>query len=282
MADDDGTAEEHTGGMIAFLPSEKDAEALVLTGPNAEPVEELHATIAYLGDDVTGWDLDARRVILDAVVNATSGIAPVEARVMGHATFNPDGGPSGDGMEREPCAVYLVGDSAALRPLRDNILALAGDPPVELPEQHEPNVWHITAGYGLQAADLSFTGDVTFDRIAIAFGPEWTIVPLAELAVDAPVPVEEPPPVTAAGPTSVHMDIRVVAPDQEQLGEFVGLCKTIESLGGIGASRTIRLDVDGDGAARLQFDYGDSDVASVATPGEDSDFDDDIVVSIGA
>lgn len=189
MADDDGAAEEHTGGMIAFLPSEKDAEALALAGPNAEPVEELHATIAYLGDDVTGWDLDARRVVLEAVVEATSGLAPVEARVMGHATFNPDGHD-----DREPCAVYLVGDSEALRPIRDAILALAHMPPVELPEQHEPTVWHITGGYGLQAADLTFTGPVTFDRIAIAFGPEWTVVPLADVTATAAPAVAEPTP----------------------------------------------------------------------------------------
>jgi hypothetical protein len=56
--------------------------------------------------------------------------------------------------------------------------------------------------------------------------------------------------------------VNVVGP-QDQLRAFVELCKTIQWLGDVGASRTVQVDVDGDGAACLRFDFGALDHSDV-------------------
>lgn len=169
MAD---TTEEHTGGMVALVPTEE--HAAELAHPQGEPQDQLHVTLAYLGDDVTGWDMEQRRQVLDAVLAATAGLGPIEGRAFGHTTFNPDGGQDGT---RDPCAVYMIGDTPDLVPARDAVVAgLSG---MDLPEQHAPYVPHLTAGYGLTAGDLSYTGPVTLDRVLIALGGEHTYIPLA-------------------------------------------------------------------------------------------------------
>lgn len=83
-------------------------------------------------------------------------------------------------------------------------------------------------------------------------------------------------------PDRHYVDVRVTAPNEGDLAAFIQLCKTIEALGKIGASRDIRVPVDGDGSADLRFDFGDTDVDDVQVPGVDNDFEDDeIVIGIG-
>lgn len=85
-----------------------------------------------------------------------------------------------------------------------------------------------------------------------------------------------------APPERHHVDVRVSASNAGDLSAFIALCKTIESLGHVGASRDIRLAVDGDGSADLRFDFGDTDVADVEVPGADNEFEDDeIVIGLG-
>lgn len=61
----------------------------------------------------------------------------------------------------------------------------------------------------------------------------------------------------------VKLKIELVGNEEDVLS-FVGLCAKIELLGICGASRTIPVDVDGDGSARLKFDIK----ANVADKGE--------------
>lgn len=157
--------EQHTGGMIALVPA--NADELLVDG--GLPAEELHLTLAYLGDDVTGWPA-ARRASLIEAMRVHAEREPITARVMAHAQFNPDGGPDGD---RDPCAVYLLGDSTGLAPLRSAVMTEVGEDE-DLPEQHEPPIFHITAGYGVEPSALTFTGPVVFDRLRVALGMEVT------------------------------------------------------------------------------------------------------------
>lgn len=162
----DGVADDvHTGGMIALVP---DADSLELLPVDAgEPVHELHLTLAYLGDDVSDLT-DADVAELEQHVRAAAaGSWPLLARVMGHATFNPDGYAG-----RKPCAVYLIGDNTELAGLHERFAALARVP------QHAPWLPHITGGYGKTAADLSYTGPVAFDRLRLALGETVVDVPL--------------------------------------------------------------------------------------------------------
>lgn len=164
-------AEEHTGGMVALIPRADDAEKLRV--PGGEKQDELHLTLAYLGDDVVGWTADQRNHITSVALQAAqSAGAPVVARVVGPALFNPDGF---DG--RSPCAVYLVGDSRMISPMRD-MLRMAIE---HQQEQHEPFLPHITAGYGIPFGRLKYTGPVVFDRLRVAFGGDVYDFPLGEV-----------------------------------------------------------------------------------------------------
>ncbi|MGH3783155.1 MAG: hypothetical protein ACRDZY_08365 [Acidimicrobiales bacterium] len=73
------------------------------------------------------------------------------------------------------------------------------------------------------------------------------------------------------------VEVRVTARNDADLARFIQLCKTIQLLGQVGASRDIRVSVDGDGSADLRFDFGDTNVDAVQVP----DIDTDIVIGIG-
>jgi hypothetical protein len=162
-----GMAEEYTGGMVALIPRDDDAAALVV--PKGDPAGQMHLTLAYLGNDVSEMDTRQRNAIVGAAANVAVSLPPVRARVFGHATLNPDGHEG-----REPCAVYLVGDSPLLGPLRQELAAMGSG------EQHEPFLAHVTAGYGVDQRKLSFTGPVVFDRLRVALGMEHYDFPLGE------------------------------------------------------------------------------------------------------
>lgn len=163
-------AVEHTGAMVALVPSDADLAAMAVEG--FEPVTELHCTLAFLGD-AAEWGEDARLALETAV--REFGLGPIQSEVWGHASFNPDGD--------DPCAVYLV-KGEGLVELRQAVLgsleSLPGIP--SIPVQHDPPVFHVTAGYGLPVSDLSYVGPVTFDRLRVAFAGEAVDISLGAAA----------------------------------------------------------------------------------------------------
>jgi hypothetical protein len=56
-----------------------------------------------------------------------------------------------------------------------------------------------------------------------------------------------------------YIEIKVTG-NSEDLSAFIELCKKIEYLCNVGASREIPVYVDGDGSASLQFDFKDTKV----------------------
>lgn len=169
-------------GMVALVPAEVDQ----LTVNGGDPADQLHLTLAYLGDDVASWTPAERALVHEAAAMTAREFGGLDARAFAHASFNPDGGPNGD---KEPCAVYLIGDNDELTELRAKLLAEIG--PAQIPDQHAPYVPHVTAGYGMDASALSYTGPLTFDRIRVALGGEVTDYPLGggEALVASALPV---------------------------------------------------------------------------------------------
>lgn len=200
MADDgealSAAATEHTGAMIALVPTDEDAARLVLDG--GEPVHELHLTLRYLGD-AADWSEDARAALLEAMRRASGWLTPVRANAFGVAQWNPHGD--------EPAWVYNVGD---LRPAPDEAPADGHSPSLlhdaygevgyqmadgEFPlvENHTPWAPHVCAVYSKdeqRAEMVKRTGPVTFDRLRVAFGGKVTDFPL----LSSPEPTYEDEP----------------------------------------------------------------------------------------
>lgn len=170
----DAEQAKSTGGMIALLPRRDFTEALAI--PGGEPLSDIHLTLAYLGQDITG--LTCKDDMVKAMSTIAGSIHAVLARVFGHATFNPDGGPDGD---MDPCSVYLVSDCASLGPLRDSVQEACAKL-IDLPNQHNPFIPHITAGYTI--CDLTFTGKIIFDRLSLHWAGDEIDFPLTESSVD--------------------------------------------------------------------------------------------------
>lgn len=161
----DHTDDDQTGGMVALLPDPASAGQLAVDG--GERQQDLHLTLCYLGDDVTGWSDEQREQVIERARMAAGWTPPIDARAFAHATFNPDAY-----ADREPCAVYIIGGSDRIAEFNQELRSLASA------LQHPGFVPHVTAGYGMRAADLTFTGPVRFDQLVVALADDWTRIPL--------------------------------------------------------------------------------------------------------
>lgn len=216
-------ADEQMGGMIALIPTDEDAQRLVLEG--GEPAEELHMTLVYLGEAAM-WDLGRQSRLIEAVQEFAQNVDYVVGNVFGAAQWNPKG--------KNPAIVLNVGDESmtdCMAELQEDMCDLAQAACFgELAEQHEPWVPHICVAYSNDATllvrALTLTGPTTFDRIRVAFAGQSVDIPLyapptqevtmtgetIELAADAPpvtgseapvgdtnLPATTPGPYTGAG-----------------------------------------------------------------------------------
>lgn len=210
FADDSAppTVQEYsTSGMIALVP----ANAQMLVAPGGDPADQLHLTLAYLGDEIDTWEPDMVAAVHDVAKRLTDfeyaeaqeaermraagqdptaggGLGtmsrsapqngPLEAGISSHAVFNPNGDNGHD-----PATVYQLDGSAdrdAIDWLRNDVVGAVrnaiGD--VTFPDQFEPFMPHVTAGYGVPIDQLTYTGPVSFDRLRVAIGDDITDYPL--------------------------------------------------------------------------------------------------------
>ncbi|MFF4391449.1 phage minor head protein [Streptomyces sp. NPDC001552] len=175
----------YTGAMIALLPSAEDAERLALAADGAEPAEQLHLTLFYLGKGAD-WDEEQRA---ELIANLRSHVAmaglgqPLAARAFGANQWNADGD--------DPCWVWAVGDDSTAdrnAPRLENARWLAVDAlesmhsQPDLPAQHSPWAGHICAVYTGETWPLeelnARLGPITFDRLRVAFAGDHTDIPL--------------------------------------------------------------------------------------------------------
>jgi hypothetical protein len=173
----------HTGGMVALVPTAESAVQLAVAG--GLPAGELHVTLCYLGDDVTGWPPEITAAVNNTAETTSGFTGPLTLQVFAWSQFNPNGGPGG----QEPCMVYqFSGDGDYTK-----VAALAGTTQQGMkeaigeaffPEQYARFEPHLTAGYGISPTALSYTGPVTFDRLRVALGGNITDYPLGETAPD--------------------------------------------------------------------------------------------------
>lgn len=162
----DAEAAKLTGGMVALYPRTADAEQLLIAG-STEKLADLHCTVIYLGEDVRDQDPTELISKLDEVADQ---YVPFEGNVFSHAHFNPDGD--------DPCMVYLIGGDSNFTPLFRELKGFVETRYPDAAKQHDPWIPHVTAGYGLEPGDLTYTGPVTFDRIGLRWpdhDQDWTL-----------------------------------------------------------------------------------------------------------
>ncbi|MFB7337765.1 phage minor head protein [Streptomyces adustus] len=199
-AADDGS--HLMGAMIALVPTAEDAARLALD--QGEAADELHCTLYFLGGDAEEWTEDQRAELIGNLQSASADLGgPVRAHLFGVNHWNPDG--------EDPVWVWAVGadrgqdeDAPTLDQARQTATAALEDTHArpDLPEQHSPWVPHVTGAYTAQGWPLQEmavkTGPITFDRLRVAFGGEYTDIPLG--AQEEP-PMEE----TAAADAAVEV-----------------------------------------------------------------------------
>jgi hypothetical protein len=172
---------EHTGGMLALIPDNTKALAV----DDGDDPSKLHLTLLYLGDDVTTWPEGQADRLRELITASAPALDAVQGRIIGHAVLNPDGYD-----DREPCAVYLIGDTPGLDPLRRwaQWAMTTGEDYAEPPEQHTPVLYHVTAGYGVDPSELSYVGPVRFGTMRLALGDTVLDVPLGDQEADVSGP----------------------------------------------------------------------------------------------
>jgi len=175
------SADNHSQAMIALVPTQEDAERLAIEG--YEPVEELHLTLAFLGEakDIPDDMMESLASSMSQKLKDFAITEEITSKAFGVAHWNPGGD--------SPSWVLNIGDASEI----ENVLVMMSyvalevvhDCDLEIPEQHSPFVAHVCLAY----ADASFAsqlseciarlGPITFDRIRIAIGEESKDIPLS-------------------------------------------------------------------------------------------------------
>lgn len=183
---------DHLGcGMIALMPTEADAKRLKL--PGGETAEDLHVTLFFLGCDMAGFSQDDRVSVTNRVMDAITEAGP--ATVTGNAFGVNHWNGNGD----DPCWVLGVGDvpsenrgdGTRLETVRETVGS--GLDMNLFPEPHTPWAPHVCMAY---TKDLTLAkelqkrlGPVEFDRVRVAFGGEYTDIPLSGPLTAAAAPL---------------------------------------------------------------------------------------------
>lgn len=171
------SADVFTGAMIALVPSSADAARLVVDG--GEAIDQLHVTLAYLGD-ASDFSPDVPGTLVESLSNRGP-LPVVHADAFSVNVFNP-----GTATDRDPCIVLGL-SGPDLDHVHDHVHDMLADVGLAIPEQHRPWIPHVTLAY---TDDLSRVaefadrvGPVTFDHLVVAFAGDYTYIPLG-----SPVP----------------------------------------------------------------------------------------------
>ena len=162
----DASAAKATGAMVALYPRGDYARQIAI--PTGEPVEDLHLTLVYLGENVSG----SPDTLIQSMSQLADSFTVIDTRVVGTAVFD------------EGAVVYLVGNNSQLPDLHTDTLN-ACHTSFQVPRQHNPWTPHVTVGYDIDPRQLNYTGTILFDRIGVAVRGRTHYLPLLGATVGA-------------------------------------------------------------------------------------------------
>lgn len=251
---------DHSGGvMVALYPDGDTASRLAHKG--GLPPEELHVTLAYLGD-VDGAEF-TRDDVVSAVRTAVAGASPFGGQIGGIGMFPPgdDGTP-----------IWAPVDLPALPSLREGIVRALDDGPtagaVARDHGYTP---HMTLGYDLETVDPVAPAPVQFDRATVVWGKE---------RVDVPFGPQSSPPLERKGAVWAVQQARSATPMETKMSTYPGSYQeTIDALNRALEKRFCKKKDKGDdsggvpthGWVNVQATYPDHVIATVykdGSPGE--------------
>ena len=161
-------ADAMTGAMVALVPTSDWAAGACM--PNGEPADQLHMTVAYLGE-ASDWADASRTQIIDAMHACAMAIAPFEANGFAVSMFNPTGD--------SPAVVLGLSGNEVATAVNKCMMALAPYAD-QMPPQHEPHAPHVTLHYASSDTFADYMDDyvarcgpVAFDRLRVAFAGEY-------------------------------------------------------------------------------------------------------------
>lgn len=163
---------EHTGAMIALVPSRADLKRLAVEG--GEALEELHLTLCYLGE-AADIPEEMRERIIDAAGGYFTDAVITEAFSVN--VFNPHN-------PEMQTAVVLGIKGEELVDNHSSVMSAVRGAFAGMPEQHQPWIPHVTLKYtdDVRKEDqeifLAKLGPIKFDMLRFAFGGENFDVPL--------------------------------------------------------------------------------------------------------
>lgn len=159
-------AAEQSGVMVALYPSREVAERIAQ--PGGQPADEIHITLAYLGNAEGIGDLEELRGIVRGFASAT---VPLAGEIAGTGKFT-----EGDGVD---VVTYASPDVPGLSAVRERLIEVLTDAGYPSPSVHG-FIPHMTlADFAIDPEIPNL--DLTFDELTLAVAGERYTFPLSGL-----------------------------------------------------------------------------------------------------
>lgn len=162
---DDADAEEHTGVMVAFYPDPD--QALNLAVPGGEHPDDLHLTLAYLGQ--VGAELESadESLVVAAVRRWAAAQAPVTGAINGMGVFDAD-----------PPVTYACVDCPGLPAARQSLVETLDATGVRHAQEHGYTP-HMTLAYEDIREYMPPRSALRFTEVIVRFAGHNTVIPLS-------------------------------------------------------------------------------------------------------